>query len=378
MAKIIILGALPQSLSNFRGELIRSLVAAGHEVTAMAAPADVNHIKRIEAFGARFRSYPIRRSGLNPFHDVSTLVTLRKAFDHVRADVVLAYTIKPIIWSGFALFGHKNTQFFALVTGLGFAFEGKGAFRRMLTFLASTLYRLSLKRAAGVIFQNPDDLQTFVSRGIVPPHKCRIVGGSGVDLTHFAGTPLPEGSPTFLLISRLLREKGLREYADAARAVRTQYPDAIFQIAGPADPSPDAIPIAEIRAWQKEGVIRYLGEVSDVRPLIAGCHVYVLPSYHEGMPRTVLEAMAMGRPILTTDVPGCRETVVPGENGHLVPKGDADALAERLVWFIEHRAQWEQMGQVSLKIAEERFDVKKVNADLSRYLFSTPTPVRFM
>lgn len=366
MAKIVLIGALPESLTNFRGDLIRSLVGAGHEVTAMATPAENAQIERVEALGARFRPYPIRRSGLNPLHDLSTLSALRKTFFKLQPDVVLAYTIKPIIWSGFALAKNSRTRFFALVTGLGFAFQGRGPIRRTLTLAASTLYRAALMRAEGVIFQNSDNLQTFVSRGIIRAYKCHLVGGSGVDLSLFTAEPMPSGAPTFLLIARLLGEKGLREYVAAARIVIRQYPEAIFRLAGPPDPSPDGIPLEQIQAWHKEGSIQYLGELSDVRPAIAASHVYVLPSYHEGMPRTVLEAMAVGRPILTTDVPGCRDTVEPGQNGHLVPKGDAAFLAERMQWFIEHRDEWEPMGRASRRIAEERFDVKKVNAELMR------------
>ena len=187
-------------------------------------------------------------------------------------------------------------------------------------------------------------------------------------LNKFTVAPLPEEGMVFLTIGRLLGGKGFREYAMASCLVRKRYPDAVFRIVGPTDPSPDGISLDEVQQWQNEGTIQYLGETRDVRPFIAACHVYVLPSYHEGMPRTVLEAMAMGRPILTTDVPGCRETVVSGENGYLVPKADAGALAERMMWFIENRNQLERMGRASRSMAEERFDVRKVNAKILRIM----------
>ena len=226
------------------------------------------------------------------------------------------------------------------------------------------LYRISLRRATKVIFQNPDNLSEFVSRGVVPDRKCVLVNGSGVDVQRFNLTPIPKGQVTFLSIGRLLGEKGFREYAQAAQIVKEKYPDTIFQLLGPEDPSPDGIPETEIKHWDKQGWIEYLGSTSEVRPYLRNCHVYVLPSYHEGMPRTVLEAMAIGRPILTTDVPGCRETVIPGENGFLVPKASAHALAERMIWFIRNRDQWERMSERSRKIAEDIYDVHKVNARL--------------
>ena len=156
----------------------------------------------------------------------------------------------------------------------------------------------------------------------------------------------------------------MREYAIAAALVKFKYPEAVFQLLGPTDSSPNAIPIEEINLWNKNGSIHYLGSAKDVRPFIAKCHVYVLPSYHEGMPRTVLEAMSMGRPILTTDTPGCRETVVPDLNGHIIPKANAEALANKLIWFLENRSRWQDMGAASRQIAETRFDVQKINREL--------------
>ncbi len=370
MAKIVLIGALPESLTIFRGDLIRSLVGAGHEVTAMATPAENAQIEHIEALGARFRSYPVRRSGLNPLTDIVTLFALRKAFRELDPDVVLAYTIKPIIWSGIAIGRLSKTRFFALVTGLGFAFQGRTLFHRILRSVATFLYRTALRRAEAVIFQNIDNQKTFIELEIVSQSKTYVVNGSGVDTNRFARVAFSPGPPTFLLIARLLSEKGLREYAAAARLLKERHPEAICQLVGPLDPSPDGITLEEITDWQTRGDIRYLGDTRDVRPYIAGCDIYVLPSYHEGMPRTVLEAMAMGRPILTTDVPGCRETVEPGTNGYLVPKGDANALAERMSWFIEHADQWESMGQASRRMAEQRFDVRRINQEMMRIIFS--------
>ena len=185
-----------------------------------------------------------------------------------------------------------------------------------------------------------------------------------VNLIHFKQkSTFPEGC-VFLTLGRLLGDKGFREYATAAALVKKRYPDVVFKLVGPNDPSPDSIPVNEVQSWHEKGWIEYCGATNDVRPFLEECSVFVLASYHEGMPRTVLEAMSVGRPILTTDVPGCRETVDPGENGFLVPKADAEALAERMIWFIENSDKWKTMGIKSREIAEERFDVRKVNDKL--------------
>jgi glycosyltransferase involved in cell wall biosynthesis len=282
--------------------------------------------------------------------------------------MVIAYTIKPVIWSGVALFGLREVSYFTLITGLGFSFGGATIMRRILRTIASALYRLSLRRATRVVFQNKENCEFAIQNNLAPPEKCFVVDGSGVDTSWFKPTVLPSGPPVFLLIARLLADKGLREYAIAAALVKSQYPEAVFQLLGPVDPSPNSIPMDEVNSWKKFDSIHYLGSAEDVRPFIAKCHVYVLPSYHEGMPRTVLEAMSMGRPILTTDTPGCRETVVPDLNGHIIPKANAEALANKLIWFLENRSRWQDMGDSSRQIAETRFDVHKINKELIKIL----------
>jgi glycosyltransferase involved in cell wall biosynthesis len=364
-----VIGALPESLLNFRGNLLKELVKGGHEVTAMAAEADQSVKERLVALGIGFREYPVQRNSMNPVKDMKTFLALRKAFRELRPDVILSYTIKPVIWGGIASKGMASSRFYALITGLGFALQqGDGLSRRFLTAIVVRLYGAALSRASFVIFQNPDNRDFFVSQRIADKDKCAVVNGSGVDLNRFAVEPLPAEGPIFLAIGRLLGAKGFREYAHAAQMVKERYPDAVFRLVGPSDPSPDGIPDKEVRAWDTHGWVEYLGATNDVRPFIAGSHIYVLPSYHEGMPRTVLEAMAMGRPILTTDVPGCRETVIQGENGYLVPKGSTVALAERMCWFIEHRGKWEKMGMRSRALAEERFDVHNVNRELLKIM----------
>jgi glycosyltransferase involved in cell wall biosynthesis len=366
--RILVVGAYPPSLVNFRGPLIAALTARGHEVTGMAGGEASGVAAALEAMGARYRPYPVRRTGMNPLRELATLRALRAAIRDLRPDVVLAYTIKPVVWGGLAARRGRGPRFVALIEGLGWSFQGGGAARRALRALVSRLYRLALGRADRVVFLNSDNRDVFVADRIAVSDRCAVVDGAGVDTDAFAPAPFPDGPMVFLTIARLLGDKGLREYAEAARRVRERHPDAVFRMVGPADDSPDGIPLHEVRGWHEAGLVEYAGETADVRPHLAGCHVYVLASHHEGMPRTVLEAMAMARPILTTNAPGCRETVVPGENGYLVPAGDAPALAERMAWFIENRHQLAAMGERGRALAVARFDVRRINEQMMAIL----------
>jgi glycosyltransferase involved in cell wall biosynthesis len=193
------------------------------------------------------------------------------------------------------------------------------------------------------------------------------VNGSGVDINYYGMKPLPT-TPIFLLIARLLGDKGISEYVAAANKVKQQYPEAVFQLVGPEDPSPDGISLKELAILNNKNSVHYLGPTDDVRPYIEGCAVFVLPSYHEGLPRTVLETMAMGRPVLTTNVPGCKETVVNGENGWLVEKGNFEQLAEKMIWFIENPQEWQGMAEASRAMVEDKFDVHKVNNELMKIM----------
>jgi glycosyltransferase involved in cell wall biosynthesis len=365
--KICIIGALPSSLLNFRGELIVSFLTNGHEVIAMASNATPQEINSIERLGAKYVDYTVKRNGLNPLFDLKTFLELTRMFKLEKPDVILAYTIKPIIWGGLAARFSSENSFYALVTGLGFAFQPGGLLKNLLMKVVKGLYRSSLKKAKGAIFQNPDNQQVFIDNKLVDNNRCSLVNGSGVDLSRYEKKVLTI-ELSFLLIARLLGDKGIREYVQAASIVKAKYPEAIFNLVGPEDPSPDGISLNEVTEWHDKGAIRYHGGTNDVRPYIEESNIFVLPSYHEGMPRTILEAMAMGRPILTTNVPGCKETIVNGENGWLVEKANAKELAERMIWFIENQQEWQSMGDMGHAIATEKFDVHKVNQELLKIM----------
>jgi glycosyltransferase involved in cell wall biosynthesis len=353
------------SLINFRGQLIADMVDAGHEVIAAAPGRQPEVAARLAERGARYLPAPIQRTGLNPLFDAWSIARLGALMRQLRPELLFSYTHKPVIYGSLAAQLARVPQVFSMITGLGYAFaEGRQLGRCALRAVTTRLYRTSLRSASGVFFQNPDDLAEFQRRAIVGArHRLIRVNGSGVDVDHFSQVPLPAGPPSFLLIARLLRDKGIGEYVEAARRLRARHPAARFRLLGPADSNPGAIAPAELERWGAEGVIDYLGETADVRPFLADSTVYVLPSaYREGTPRTVLEAMACGRAVITTDAPGCRETVTPGDNGFLVPVGDAAALAAAMERFILEPGLAAAMGARSRSLAEQKYDVRCVNA----------------
>lgn len=310
--------------------------------------------------GVAFREVPCDRAGLSVRRDLRLLRALVMLFRSARPDIVLNYTIKPVIYGSLAarLTGVPNV--YSMITGVGYAF-GDGGGRRAVRMVASAMLRLSLPGNRAVFFQNPDDRSLFQQLGLLGRRgRAVLINGSGVDIDAYCPVPYPERL-SFLLIARLLADKGVREYVAAARLIRARYPDVRFRLVGPLDPNPSALRSEEIQAWVNEGLIDYLGELEDVRPAIAASSVYVLPSYGEGTPRTVLEAMAMRRPAVTSDAPGCRETVVDGVNGYLVPVRDAEALAQALERFIQQPELIDRMGRESRRIVADKYDVHKVN-----------------
>jgi len=363
----LIIASYPESILTFRGALIRTLLGAGQQVHVAAPGMALEDPIRLslEGVGVRVHDVPFCRTGRNLFSDLRLVICLYRLMRAIRPAVVLAYTIKPVIYGTFAAWLARVPRRYALVTGLGYAFTGSRS--GLLPRLIRVLYRASLARAGKVFFQNPDDRNLLREIGILSADKPTIVlNGSGVDVSEFLEAPIPKGPPVFLMIARLLGDKGVREYAEAARRVRAGRPEIRFGLVGWIDHNPDAITRKELDAWVLDGGVDFYGKLADVRQCIAACSVYVLPSYREGTPRTVLEAMAMGRPIITTDAPGCRETVIDSENGFLVPVRSVDALVEAMLKFIHDPSLCQRMGRRSRELAEEKYDVHKVNAVMLR------------
>lgn len=329
----------------------------------MAAPGvqeDASLATAIGAIGAVPHSITLARGGMSPWADGRSFLELMRLIRSIRPVAFFGYTIKPIVYGGLAARVCGVPRRFALVTGLGQAFDPDQP--AWLRCLVGRLYRAALPGAEVVFFQNPDDKRVFRRLGIVASHaRTVVVAGSGVDIDEYRHAPLP-ARPAFLLIARLIAAKGVREYVEAARRVRKSHPEVPFRLVGWIDQGKGAISQAELETWQEDGTIEFLGRLADVRQAIAEASVFVLPSYYgEGTPRAILEAMAMGRAIITADSPGCRETVREGVNGLLVPPRDVDALTTAMVRLIEDTAKVASMGEQSRARAVETYDVRCVN-----------------
>ncbi len=323
----------------------------GHRVTALA-PAD-DGTARLRAQGVAVEELRMSRSGLNPLEDGALVLRYLRHFRALGPDAVLSFTIKNNIYGALAA-KRLGLPFIPKVTGLGTAFLSGPVLRT----LAEGLYRTAFRGLPAVIFENPDDRDLFLARGLATPAQARVLTGSGIDLARFAPAPLPPGEPAFLLVARLLKDKGVAEYVEAARRVRARHPEARFRLLGPAGTdNRTAIGLDQVRAWAEEGAIDYLGETTDVRPFLAAATCVVLPSYREGAPRALIEAASMARPLIATDVPGCREVVEDGRTGFLCEARSADSLEAAILRFLAlPPAARAAMGEAGRAKMEREFD----------------------
>ena len=368
--KFLMISSFLPSVLNFRGKLLEAIASRGYEIHVMA-PEFVSfpeELQKLQALGNHLHEIPMQRTGTNPLADLKLLKNLYQQIRQIQPDYVLSYTIKPVIYGTLVSWFVKVPHRFTLITGLGYAFQNVESGKRSLfQKMVHGLYAQALKHSDKVFFQNPDDLKLFQDMHLLEVNKPTVVvNGSGVNVQDFDVMALPKNAKgqvkaSFLLIARLLGDKGVREYAESARIIKVQHPEAEFHLVGWIDDNPSAISQSELDEWVADGRLKYWGKLSDVRPAIAQSSVYVLPSYREGTPRTVLEAMAMGRAIITTDAPGCRETVSHGVNGYLVGVKSVDDLVKSMQYFIEDPKLIELMGQRSREIALNKYDVHQVN-----------------
>ncbi|MEO7730421.1 MAG: glycosyltransferase family 4 protein [Kofleriaceae bacterium] len=366
MQKIVVIGGYAPSLIRFRGPLLAALRARGYEVIAMAADADPAVIAGLAALGVRFEPIELERAGIDPVADARTIRALARRLRALAPDLVLGYTIKPVIYGSIAARLAGVPRRAAMITGIGSALAAPRTVKqRLVAAIASALYRIGLAQCQAVVFQNTDDRDDLARLGAIPGHaRVAVVRGSGVDLAHYRPAPLPPGPPVFLFIGRLLRDKGIHEYVAAARLVRARHPEATFRIVGWLDPNPESLTQRELDQLVAGGAVEYLGATDDVRPHLAAAHALVLPSYREGTPRSVLEAMSMNRAVITTDAPGCRDTVVDGDSGLLVPVRDVDRLAAAMIRLVESPALLARLAGAGHARAVELYDAHKVAASV--------------
>ena len=340
------------NIFNFRRPVVEALLAKGWDVIALAP--DDGHARSVIEMGARFLAIRIDSSGTSPLRDARLFLDYVRTLRALRPQAFLGFTVKPNIYGSLAasILGIRVVN---NISGLGTAFLKRGP----LNHLVSGLYRVALRRSARVFFQNPHDRDLFIARGLVRSEQAELIPGSGINLQHFQPEPPPAGAPfRFLFVGRLLTDKGLVEYVEAARMLKARRPEVDFAILGPAgSDNRSAVPIEQVERWQREGIVSYLGQSDDVRPFLGQADCVVLPSYREGLPRTLLEAAAMARPMIATDVPGCRDVVIDGENGFLCQSRSVPALAAAMDAMLglgpDERAA---MGRRARAMVEERFD----------------------
>jgi glycosyltransferase involved in cell wall biosynthesis len=353
----------PVYFLSHRARLASELVMFGYDVHVATLPGAAAQ----DIVAAGFIHHPVSfsRRGVNPVIELIVLWRVLMLYRQVKPDLVYQVTIKPVLYGTMAARWMRTPAVISVISGLGFMATGKGRLVPLLRHFAFLLYRIMLRHNhERIIFQNQGDLALFVGRGLVKPNEALVIPGTGVDTDYYTPTEEKSGEPVVILPARMLRDKGIYEFVHAATSLRNDGVQAKFQLAGAPDPgNPGTISEMQLEQWNREGNIEWLGRVTDMRNLYSKCHIVCLPSYREGMPRVLLEAAASGRPIVTTDVPGCRDAVLNGKTGLLVSPGDNKRLALALRRLIDDKDLRRQMGREGRFLVESRFSARKVIAD---------------
>jgi glycosyltransferase involved in cell wall biosynthesis len=359
--KIAVLTSDPYSIFRHRLELVVDFVKSGNEVLIISSGND-DLRDEFNQYGLRFRHIRLKRNGINPVTDIQTFFDFSKVLKEEKPDKVFAYQAKAVVYGCWAANRCGIRDVYIMLTGLGSILRNNttAIIPKILHIILKRLYKHAFKCSRYVFFQNDDDRQSMIDWTSLPLNKTVIVNGSGVDIHTYSQSPMPP-VPVFLYIGRLVRDKGICEYLEACKTIRKRYENIRCILVGSYDTNPSAIKERDLKPYIDDNIIEYAGEQNDVKPFIAQCSTYILPSYHEGTPRSVLQAMAMGRAIITTDAPGCRETVKNGDNGFLVPVKNVEAIVAKMEYLINNPVVNAKMGERSRVIAEEKYDMRKVN-----------------
>lgn len=357
--KIIYFANTDWYLYNFRINLAQAMRERGHEVVLMSPPGEYG--ERLQAAGFRWIEFPLSRKGVNPLIEMGVLNRLTDVYTQENPDLVHHFTVKCVTYGSLAAKRAGVPHIVNAVTGLGHVFVENGLPVRLLRLIVRGLYRRAMRQTQ-VIFQNPDDQRLFQEMGLVNESHSTLIRGSGIDMNRFVPLPEPETStPLVVLPARILWNKGVGEFVEAAHILRSEGVPARFALVGVADSgNPAAVSLVQLGEWQKEGVVEWWGWQEHIEAVFAMAHIVCLPSYREGVPRVLAEAAACSRALVTTDVPGCREVVRDGENGFLVPPRDASALADALRKLIKDAHLRRRMGQRGREIAAAEFSTDRV------------------
>lgn len=365
--KILIVSPKNKTVFNFRGDLIKDMIAQGHEVFVVGPNRD--YVDDVLALGiSKFIEITMVKDNTSVKNDLSYYNKLRAVMKAEKPDMVFGYTIKPVIYGSLAAKKTGVPHIYAMVTGLGRVYASQGLKAKAVRMVTRFLYTQAFRGCKKVIFQNEDDIRELVKGKYLPVEKTALVNGSGVNMQRFMRTGLPD-EPVFLMVSRVIREKGVLEYCEAARALKKAVPNARCILLGGYDASLGALKPEDIEGYIADGSIEFPGEVKDPVAFYGKCSVFVLPSYYrEGLPRTLLEALSCGRPIITTDWPGCRVPVEDGVNGYMIPVKDADALADRMIRLAQDHALLSQMADAAYETCASRFEVGIINKQMRKVL----------
>lgn len=365
--RILIICSYANSLIHFRGDFIAALIKDGYKVYGAAPEMNKETFDGLTALGATPLEYTLQRTGMNPFKDLKSIFEIKKLIKEHKIDLVFPYTIKPVLYASLAAKMAKVPTI-SLITGLGFTFSGTSKKARFLQKITELLYKISIRKNKLVIFQNTDDHQLFLDRGILTKnHKVDFVSGSGVNLNLYPTRINKKESDRiiFIMVARLIREKGIFLFIEAASILKEKFPNAEFHVIGAPDQSPSAIDLDQLHDLHEKKVIVYHGKQKKVPEFLYNSDIFVLPTfYREGIPRSILEALSVGMPIITTDSPGCRETIIKDENGILIEPQNLESLVEAMRYFLENPAEIEKMGVKSRQYAEKKFDVHIINKKL--------------
>jgi len=359
--KFLLIGPKTKTVVNFRGDLLKDIKKHGYEVVVVVPEADKSGFFKDN--GIKVRLVKLKKNSTSVFGSLKYCSELTKIIKEEKPDKVFSFTIKPVIFGSIAAKRAGVKEIYSLVCGLGLLFSSDAIKIKVLRFIGGNLYRIALRYNKKVIFQNKDDIDEFVKRKYVKRSQCELVNGSGVNLEKFKKNKLPKNEMEFLMVSRVLKEKGVLEYFEAAKIVKKKYPEVKFAYIGAIDKNKNAVNLNVLKPYIDAGVVDYIPETDAVEKYVAKCSVFVLPTYYrEGIPRTLLEATAMGRPIITTNTPGCRETITNGTNGLFVKPRDEADLAKKMTWMVENQSKLQAMGDNSYRLCLEKFTIDKVDA----------------
>lgn len=361
--KILVVSPKNKTVFNFRGDLIKDMISKGNEVYVTGPNRDF--VEDIMALGVKeFIEVPLVKDNTSVSGDLAYLMKLKEVMKRVQPELVFEYTIKPVIYGSLAAKSCGVKRICPMVTGLGRVYASESLKTKAVRLVTKTLYQMAFRACDKVIFQNPDDVREFVEGHYLPEKKCVVVNGSGVNMNRFYRSDIPE-KPVFLMVSRIIKEKGVLDFAAAAREVKKQVPEARFIVLGGYDQSIGALKEADIREYIEDGSIELPGEVKDPVSFYGQASVFVLPSYYrEGLPRTILEGMSCGRPIITTDWTGCREPIEDGVNGFLVPIKNPKVLAEKMLRLATDRELVLKMSDAAYRTCKEKYAVEIVNGQM--------------